>query len=113
MNVRGRQVVFIVTYTQHLSNQVARRGPQFNPNASTYCSGGSTSLKPIYTILAEEIHGLIQENPGSCGTYKERNEQDSSLILCLTQIITVCFPVCATCFFFLPQDMLKATRYLI
>jgi len=39
-----------------------------NPSISTYCSGGSTSLRPIYTILGEEIQGLIQENPGSCGT---------------------------------------------
>ena len=78
---------------------VARTGPKLNSNVSTYCSGGSTSLSPMYTILGEEIQGLIQENPGSCGTYEERNEQDSSRILGLIKIVPVCFPVC---FFLLP-----------
>lgn len=66
---------------------MARTGPKLNPNISTYCSGGSTSLSPIYTILGEEIQGLIQENPGSCGTCEEKN---SSGILSLPMIIAVC-----------------------
>lgn len=76
---RGEGVVLIVTYsslrqetTYQTEHQVARTGPKLNPNVATYCSGGSTSLSPIYTILGEEIQGLIQENPGSCGTYEER-----------------------------------------
>lgn len=32
------------------------------------CSAGSTSRKPMYTIFGGERQGLIQENPGSCGT---------------------------------------------
>lgn len=66
---------------------MARTGPKLNPNILTYCSGGSTSLSPIYTILGEEIQGLIQENPGSCGTCEEK---DSSEILSLSKVITVC-----------------------
>ena len=62
---------------------MARTDPKLNPNVSTYCSGGSTSLSPIYIILGEEIQGLIQENPGSCGTCEEK---DSSGILGLPKI---------------------------
>lgn len=41
----------------------------------TYCSAGSTSLRPIYTISDRERQGFIQENPGSCGTYRGREER--------------------------------------
>lgn len=71
--------------------QIGRTGPELTPSASTYCSAGSTSRKPMYTIFGGERQGLIQENPGSCGTCEERSEAHQSEILILIKIIT-CAP---------------------